>query len=459
MGDNPGVDALDELRRQWDDDVGADPALDEAGCEGLLDWQVEHGACFDGRPLCWVLRPAFVTPDQLVRLEGICRRLTAAIRQVRMKMTAGDDWLDRLELLPEVRELVAIEPGFDRLGVTTRLDAFEDGSAFSFVELNAEAPAGIAYHDLLARMFNSIGAMQRLAEHAEVRPLRVVGWLLQALLTTYNEWGRGAGKPRIAIVDWRTSPTTPEFHLLAESFRRAGYPTVVADPRDLELRSGRLWAGDFRIDLVYRRVLIVDCAERPDDVAVLVEAVRQRIVCMANPFRAAILHRKRLFASLTDPEAGLELRPEERATIDQCIPWTRLVQDSRTSAPHSAGGQPVELLDYIRNRREDLVLKPDDAYGGHGIFLGWELDERAWHDALESAQKVAYVVQERVPLPMRQFPVLRPAGSSDTFLMDRDPYVFRGRMGGFLTRLAVGPLANVTRGGGMVPTFVVASGN
>ncbi|MBN92910.1 MAG: hypothetical protein CL928_02425 [Deltaproteobacteria bacterium] len=452
------MESLDHLRRQWDADVLADPTLGGEGCDRLLAWQMEHGACFDDRPLCRVLRPAFVTPTQLVRLEGICRRLMAAIRQVRIHITAGDDWLDRLGLMPAVRKLVAIDPGFEKIGITTRLDAFEDGSAFSFVELNAEAPAGIAYHDLLARMFRDMNPMERLRQHAEVRPLRVVGWLLQALLTTYNEWGRGAGKPRIAIVDWRTSPTTPEFHLLAQAFGRAGYPTVVADPRDLELRHGRLWAGDFRIDLVYRRVLVVDCAARPEDVATLVEAARQRAVCMVNPFRTAILHRKRLFAELTDPTSPVDLRPEERATIDQCIPWTRLVRDIRTTGPAAEGAPTIDLLDYIRQGREHLVLKPDDAYGGRGVFLGWQMDAQAWEAALDEAQAAHYVVQDRVPLPTREFPVMGQDRQSDMFLMDRDPYVFRGRMGGFLTRLAVGPLANVTRGGGMVPTFVVGSG-
>jgi hypothetical protein len=34
-------------------------------------------------------------------------------------------------------------------------------------------------------------------------------------------------------------------------------------------------------------------------------------------------------------------------------------------------------------------------------------------------------------------------------------YLFRGRMGGYLTRLSTTGLANVTSGGGQVPAFVV----
>ena len=42
-------------------------------------------------------------------------------------------------------------------------------------------------------------------------------------------------------------------------------------------------------------------------------------------------------------------------------------------------------------------------------------------------------------------------------LVDFAPYLFRGRVAGFLTRLSATGLANVTSGGGQVPAFIVAS--
>ena len=40
-------------------------------------------------------------------------------------------------------------------------------------------------------------------------------------------------------------------------------------------------------------------------------------------------------------------------------------------------------------------------------------------------------------------------------VVDLDPYVFDGEVEGFLTRLSATSLANVTSGGGQVPSFVV----
>ena len=39
--------------------------------------------------------------------------------------------------------------------------------------------------------------------------------------------------------------------------------------------------------------------------------------------------------------------------------------------------------------------------------------------------------------------------------VDLDPYVFKGEVEGFLTRLSGMLLANVTSGGGQVPSFLV----
>jgi hypothetical protein len=41
-------------------------------------------------------------------------------------------------------------------------------------------------------------------------------------------------------------------------------------------------------------------------------------------------------------------------------------------------------------------------------------------------------------------------------LVDLAPFLFRGRLSGYLTRLSATGLANVTSGGGQVPAFVIS---
>ncbi|MEE2829043.1 MAG: hypothetical protein VX498_07640 [Myxococcota bacterium] len=444
---------LSALRSRWDEAVLSDPGLDEEGCAALRQWQCDQRASFDGRALCQVLRPNFVTAQHLGELARVCRLLASVLRKLTGGQTRGPQWVERAGLSPEAARLIAIDPGFERLGVTVRLDAFETEHSLAFVELNAEAPAGIAYHDVLARMFEGLNVVQELRDEGlRVRSQMVAGHLLSALLTTWSDWLGGGGKPRIAIVDWRDSPTSNEFALLAEAFSRRGYASLVADPRDLEYSQGRLRAGRKRIDLVYRRVLFADVLARPDELRPLVSAVSDGAVCMVNPFRSAMFHRKRLWADLTDPVFLKSLLPAEEEVVRKHIPWTRRFVAGKTTGPD---GEEIDLVPWVELQRTRLVLKPDHAYGGAGVRLGWQENDASWSQAISEGLAEDSVVQIGVPLRYQRFPLLDGSGCSADFLVDQAPYLFRGRMGGFLTRLSTGPLANVTAGGSMVPTFVV----
>ena len=106
------------------------------------------------------------------------------------------------------------------------------------------------------------------------------------------------------------------------------------------------------------------------------------------------------------------------------------------------------------------MLKPNDEYGGKGVVLGWETNDVDWSRHLAAALADApgtWIVQERIPVRREIFPQFDASGdvTMRDMLVDFAPYLFRGRMSGYLTRLSSTGLANVTSGGGQVPSFVV----
>ena len=179
-------------------------------------------------------------------------------------------------------------------------------------------------------------------------------------------------------------PTWAEFEILQAKFIELGVPTIVCDPRDLRFEDNRLTADGQAIDLVYRRVLINDILSRADDCRALTEAYAARAVCVANTFRCKVPHKKAFFAVLTDERFADLFTADEQATAARHIPWTRLVAEGRTTRV----GRDIDLVPHIRANRHDLVLKPNDEYGGHGVTLGWEADEAAW-DTLSIARLAA----------------------------------------------------------------------
>jgi uncharacterized circularly permuted ATP-grasp superfamily protein len=106
------------------------------------------------------------------------------------------------------------------------------------------------------------------------------------------------------------------------------------------------------------------------------------------------------------------------------------------------------------------VLKPNDEYGGTGVTLGWETGESAWDEAIARALRESggWIAQERINIRREMFPICEAGGIVERdMLVDFAPYLFRGRVAGFLTRLSATGLANVTSGGGQVPAFIVES--
>ena len=86
------------------------------------------------------------------------------------------------------RELVKIDPGYKQVSPTSRLDSFLVGDTYSFVELNGESPAGIAFADSATEIFESLPVMQKFAERYDVRGLSGRPHLLEVLVDCYAEY-------------------------------------------------------------------------------------------------------------------------------------------------------------------------------------------------------------------------------------------------------------------------------
>jgi uncharacterized circularly permuted ATP-grasp superfamily protein len=174
---------------------------------------------------------------------------------------------------------------------------------------------------------------------------------------------------------------------------------------------------------------------------------------VVNSFRSKLLHKKMIFGLLSDERYAHHFSGTERAAIDAHIPWTRQVTDGSSTY----AGNSIDLIPFIMDNRDRLVLKPNDEYGGKGVKVGWESTSEEWTSAVKEALAEPYVVQERVPVDHQRFPAWHKGRLEWPELSaDLDPFLFGTRVGGVLTRLSAAALLNVTAGtGSLAPTFVV----
>jgi uncharacterized circularly permuted ATP-grasp superfamily protein len=437
-------------------DLLRDDSLAESS-RAMLDAGLEESKLiFGGRRLSPYLRPHFVTEKDFGRIIQICETVWSAIQKVKDAAIHDDSIVRDLGVTEVERELIRIDPGYRAVSPTARLDSFLTEDAYSFVELNGESPAGIAYVDAAYAIFSKLPVMKKFSETYNVRPLYGRRYLLDVLLDSYEEFlGRKPDTlPQIAIVDLKGMPTQKEFELFKEFFEREGYPSIICSPDELEFADNRLRVGDFQIDIVYRRLLVNEYLPIMREYPALLDAYRAGAICMVNSFRSKLIHKKALFAVLTDQRRAALFSSDEQDAIRRHVPWTRLVRPEKTDY----FGKEIDLLEHIEANRDKLVLKPNDDYGGHGITIGWNTDEIRWEEALRSAfVNGDYLAQERVPTARETFPALRADGTVEFAeqLVDLDPLLFNGKVRSAFTRLSSTELANVSSGGGMVPTFII----
>jgi uncharacterized circularly permuted ATP-grasp superfamily protein len=440
----------------WHSLLRPETELQPAFCADLAAKMRERKLTFGDRIHCPFLRPFFLDERDESRVRAVAETIAVLGERVVQAALESKDLLAQLGLRPEEERLARIEPGYSTASTSSRLDAFLLPNSLEFAEYNAESPAGLGYSQTLSELFSDLAVMSRFRETYSVRSYPLMESILTALLASYRDWGGTSAAPQIAIVDWREVPTWTEFEILQARFEKLGVPTIICDPRDLEFDGQQLTAQGKKIEFVYRRVLINDIIARPDECAALMRAYESRAVCVANTMRCKIPHKKAFFAVLTDERNRDLFSIDEREIIRRHVPWTRLVSEGRTTR----AGESIDLLAHVRQNRENFVLKPNDEYGGAGVMLGWEMDPAAWDAALARAAadpSGTWVVQERIAVRREVYPYVE-AGNNvvmKDMLVDLAPYLFRGKLSGFLTRLSSTGLANVTSGGGQIPAFAV----
>jgi glutathionylspermidine synthase len=395
--------------------------------------------------------PHFVSPGQLRRVRHAVGALSRVLDRFCEAYLTEPALREELALPDTEDALVRLDPGYPNPTRICRLDAFLSGYELKFLEFNADSPAGTGYTDVLFEGLDRAIDLPKVRAEFDTAYTPIIPELIGTLLEAYGHVRTRHRDlpitPRLAIVDVEGSPSVPEFRIIARAARAAGLPTVLCTPEDLSYDGSLLHAGEEPVHLLLRRALLEDLREGD-----LTAAMRDGRVCAVNPFRSRVANNKKLFALFTDPRFAHLIEREEADVVRQTIPWTRILRPGRTAY----GDWVVDLVQFVSDNRERLVLKPASDYGGQGVSLGIETDQATWEGLIDAhAETGDFVVQEYVPVPEEMFPTVE-----DGHIQMRlkrfniNPFGIGGRYAGMITRISDRAVINVSAGGGLLPSVV-----
>lgn len=444
---------LDDAVSRYNKLLEASAYRDLAWVEALHQRMEQSKLSSGGRLISPFLRPNFISRRQYESLVKTGEALICAIDRMGQMVLANPTLLSRLELLPAEKMLAAIDPGYQALEVASRLDSHLSNGHLHFVQYNADSPSGAGYADTLADLFIEAAPVKEFRKKYALTKVGGKKHLLSALLKAYKQFGGAGKKPNIGIVEFRPAYHSgqSEYELFRDYFRNEGYAVEIVSPEQLEYRNRVLRRGDFQIDLVYRRMGVQEFLLRFDLTHPLVQAYRDRAVCVVNSFRSELAHKKAMFGLLTDETLTAKFPVVERKAIRDHVPWTRLVAAVKTTY----NGETVDLLEFIAKNRDRLALKPNDDYSDQHTYFGWEMDDSGWERALKQATRSPYVVQERVD-PVRSVFPLASYGHLEfrELQVDVHPHAYLGKVQGCSSWLSTGK-TGFSSAAGIAPTFIL----
>ncbi len=324
----------------------------------------------------------------------------------------------------------------------------DDDGRWLVLEDNVRTPSGISY--VLENRLALTRLLPELFSGYRVRSVdSYPALLLDALRTSAPA---GARDPNIVL--WTPGPLNSAYFEHAFLARQMGVELVEAS--DLVVRDDvcymRTTGGLARVDVIYRRVddAFVDPLEfRPDSllgVPGLIRAYRAGTLSLANAIGTGVADDKAVYHYV--PEMIRYYLGEE--------PLLPNVKTYVLADPE----QRAEVLE----RLDQLVVKPTDASGGKGVFIGPQAQEEevARMRGLVETEPERWIAQELVQLSTA--PTVMPDGTLQPRHVDLRPFAVYGDeiriVPGGLTRVALqrgSLIVNSSRGGGSKDTWVLES--
>lgn len=330
-----------------------------------------------------------------------------------------------------------------------RLDAIPtENGGLSFLELNP-FPGGIDETAEIHAAFEQMPIAAAFRNRFPFRSLDLRHISTEFLLDMPRSMGRRAP---ICFAHIRTGPNQTEgFRWLAHAAARG---VICLDPtlEELELRGDDLYAAGERIDIVIMPPATV-LMRSPAAAANLVAALQKgRVRAFSGISRGQLCGKKALLHVLTDPTYAAMFEPEVRVALARHVPWTRFLREGNTTGPD---GTAVDLLPWVEQHREALVLKPVYGQQGDSVLLGYEATPEAWRAAMS---KRDMVVQRRV-VPVRQTFAVAAPGTQVGYVQahhDIAPFLWdAGVSEGCVVRVSTEGIINFAQGGSVSVPWVL----
>lgn len=355
--------------------------------------KVKHSSAqYKGKPVPFLYHPFFVN-DQIVRdFEKISETMVSIGNKITDRYVEDLSFRKKFGFPKWIEELIEIDNGYDINVPIGRFDIFyEDYDSFKFCELNTDGSSAMNEDNTIGKILLETKSLKDFSNNYKLDYFDLINTWVDTSIEIYNKYDPSNKSPNVAIVDFIESGTSAEFEVFQHAYNTMGYDCIIVDPRELEYRDKKLYFEDYRIDLVYRRIVTFELIDKVDEILGFIKAYKDRAFCCIGSLRSQVIHNKIFFKILHDEDTLELLTEEERTFVKEHIPYTGIF-----------GGEEEAFYEVLNNK-DKYIMKPMDLNASQGVYVGRDLDCEEWKLRLKKDWNNEYIYQELVENYSREY--------------------------------------------------------
>jgi len=342
-------------------------------------------AQYRGEPVDFLYQPMFFTEKDIQTLEILSMKLIEILKKIVSEYRSNPDFRIAFGYPAIMEELILCDPGYGLDFPISRFDLFYPYDANAkFCEFNTDGTSSMHESTVLHQIFSKSKALSAFGDDFSLYDFEIIDSWIDCLFENYNRFaGKKSQTPNIAIMDFEGEGTLSEFFEFQRRISALGCQTVICDPRQLRYTEGKLYFNDLRIDLIYRRAITARLIDEADSISDFFKAYKDGNVCVVGGLVSQIVHNKILFAILHDQSRTGYLSSEDKAFINDHIPYTMAINEQSSKAK-----------EFAMQYKDSCILKPCDLYAARGVFVGKDTSHDEWKRLVDEKSRQNYIIQE-----------------------------------------------------------------
>lgn len=372
-----------EINKEYINLIKSDPEGYIADYKVAKEKVANSTAIYKGKPVPFLYHPMFYTEEDVENFRKIGDTLISITNKVTQRYLDSKEFRKKFEYSPLLEELILVDSGYDINVPIGRFDLFYNNKDnFKFCELNTDGSSAMNEDNTIGNILLQTKGLQDFSQKHSLVLFELINRWVDDSISIFRKWNSEIEKPNVAIVDFTESGTSKEFEVFKNAFIKKGYNTIIADPRELKYRNGHLYLEDFKIDLVYRRIVTFELIEKAHEVPDFIEAYKNKAFCCIGSIKSQIIHNKIIFKILHDEDTLEFLSEDERNFVKRHIPVTGLFKGEK------------EVYNKVLSDKDKYIMKPLDLNASRGVYAGRDLSQDEWEKRLDESFDKDYLYQE-----------------------------------------------------------------